>query len=97
MAWVSFHFLEMEADITTKFNSTLSLHCGCRGGAWRGLGLASALAGSAVVETLTVNMYFQLLYRISLHLKVRGGWSAGGSRPQNSALWMSLNRALLKG
>lgn len=54
------------------FCSNLPLRCGRRGGAWRGLGLASALAGCAVVETLTVNMYFQLLYRISLHLKVLG-------------------------
>ncbi|GAB4815546.1 hypothetical protein N2152v2_002592 [Parachlorella kessleri] len=40
------------------------------GSAWAGLGLATALAGAAVVETLTVNWYFHMLFRMSLHLKV---------------------------
>jgi hypothetical protein len=35
-----------------------------------GLGLAAALAGSSVLETLTVNLYFHQLFRICLHLKV---------------------------
>ena len=49
----------------------------CRGSPWGGLGLAFALAGAAVVETLTVNAYFHILYRIGLHLKVRRARQVG--------------------
>ena len=42
--------------------------------AWVGLGLASALAGASVLETLTINLYFHQIFRICLHLKV-GGWA----------------------
>ena len=35
-----------------------------------GLGLAIALGLSNIVETLLVNHYFHILFRISLHLKV---------------------------
>jgi ATP-binding cassette subfamily C (CFTR/MRP) protein 1 len=41
-----------------------------RGSGWVGLGLAAALAAAAALETLTVNLYFHLLFRICLHLKV---------------------------
>jgi hypothetical protein len=37
-----------------------------------GLGLASALAGASVLETLTINLYFHQIFRICLHLKVGG-------------------------
>lgn len=33
-------------------------------------GLAVAMLAAAVLETLTVNIYFHMLYHISLHLKV---------------------------
>ncbi|KAI3434886.1 hypothetical protein D9Q98_002940 [Chlorella vulgaris] len=45
-------------------------HLQAGGSAWVGLGLAAALAGSSVLETLTVNLYFHQLFRICLHLKV---------------------------
>ena len=35
-----------------------------------GLGLAIALGLSNIVETLLINQYFHILFRISLHLKV---------------------------
>lgn len=35
-----------------------------------GLGLAVALGASNTLETLTVNQYFHMLYRVALHLKV---------------------------
>ena len=35
-----------------------------------GLGLAIALGLSNIVETLLINQYFHVLFRISLHLKV---------------------------
>ncbi len=35
-----------------------------------GLGLAVALGASNTLETLTVNQYFHVLFRIALHLKV---------------------------
>lgn len=35
-----------------------------------GLGLAMALGTSNTLETLTVNYYFHMLFRIALHLKV---------------------------
>ncbi|KAL4446696.1 hypothetical protein ABPG77_007940 [Micractinium sp. CCAP 211/92] len=35
-----------------------------------GLALAAGLAAASVVETLTVNAYFHLLFRICLHLKI---------------------------
>ena len=41
------------------------LHC-----AGVGLGLAVALGTSNTLETLTVNYYFHMLFRIALHLKV---------------------------
>lgn len=47
-----------------------------------GLGLASALAGASVVETITVNLYFHQLFRICLHLKVG----------PLSLVWMPLTR-----
>ncbi|KAK9823545.1 hypothetical protein WJX72_003616 [[Myrmecia] bisecta] len=40
------------------------------GSIWLGLGLASAMALSNVLETLSVNQYFHILFRIALHLKV---------------------------
>jgi ATP-binding cassette subfamily C (CFTR/MRP) protein 1 len=39
------------------------------GGGWVGFGYACALALAAVLETLTVNVYFHTLFRICLHLK----------------------------
>jgi hypothetical protein len=48
-----------------------------------GLGLAAALAAAAVVETLTVNLYFHMLFRICLHLKVRKAVRCG-------VVWVSL-------
>ena len=39
------------------------------GSAWTGFAIACALALSAVIETLTVNVYFHILFRICLHLK----------------------------
>lgn len=36
-----------------------------------GLGLAAGLAASSVLETLTVNAYFHMLFRVCLHLKAR--------------------------
>ena len=36
-----------------------------------GLGLAVALGVSNTLETLTVNQYFYMLFRVALHLKVR--------------------------
>ncbi|EFN56982.1 hypothetical protein CHLNCDRAFT_143584 [Chlorella variabilis] len=45
-------------------------HLQAGGSAWVGLGLASALAGASVVETITVNLYFHQLFRICLHLKI---------------------------
>jgi len=44
-------------------------HVQSGGGGWIGLGYACALALSAVLETLTVNVYFHTLFRICLHLK----------------------------
>ena len=35
-----------------------------------GLGLAVALGTSNTLETLTVNQYFHMLFRVALHLKV---------------------------
>ena len=35
-----------------------------------GFGLAVALGASNTLETLTVNQYFHMLYRVALHLKV---------------------------
>ena len=35
-----------------------------------GLGLAVALGASNTLETLTVNQYFHMLFRVALHLKV---------------------------
>ena len=58
------------------------------GSALGGLGLAGALAGAAVVETLTVNWYFHELYRISLHLK------ASTSRPALGRLRLRLRLRL---
>jgi len=46
-----------------------------------GLGLACGLAAASVVETLTVNAYFHMLFRICLHLKV--GWLAARSAVQS--------------
>lgn len=34
-------------------------------------GLAFAMLAAAVAETMSVNVYFHVLYRISLHLKAR--------------------------
>ena len=36
-----------------------------------GLGLAVALGASNTLETLTVNQYFHMLFRVALHLKVK--------------------------
>lgn len=44
-------------------------HVQAGGSAWLGVGLAAALAGAAIVETITVNVYFHTLFRICLHLK----------------------------
>jgi ATP-binding cassette, subfamily C (CFTR/MRP), member 1 len=44
-------------------------HVQAGGGTGKGIGLAAALAGAAVLETLTVNYYFHELFRICLHLK----------------------------
>jgi len=44
-------------------------HVQSGGGGWIGFGYACALAVSAVLETLTVNVYFHTLFRICLHLK----------------------------
>ena len=44
-------------------------HVQAGGGGWKGFGLACALGVAAVVETLTVNVYFHTLFRICLHLK----------------------------
>ena len=35
-----------------------------------GFGLAVALGASNTLETLTVNQYFHMLFRVALHLKV---------------------------
>ncbi len=37
--------------------------------------LALAMLGTTALDTLTVNTYFHVLFRISLHMKV-GGWSS---------------------
>jgi len=36
-----------------------------------GLGLAVGLGLSSVIETVLINQYFHILFRISLHLKVQ--------------------------
>ena len=42
--------------------------------AGEGLGLAAAMGFSNVLESLTVNQYFYMLFRIQLHLKVGITW-----------------------
>ncbi|KAH7620070.1 putative ABC transporter C family member 10 [Nannochloris sp. 'desiccata'] len=44
-------------------------HVQSGGGGWTGFGYACALALAAVLETLTINVYFHTLFRICLHLK----------------------------
>lgn len=44
-------------------------HIQNKGSRWVGIGLAGALTAANVIETLTVNAYFHLLFRICLHLK----------------------------
>jgi ABC-type multidrug transport system fused ATPase/permease subunit len=44
-------------------------HIQNKGSRWVGIGLASALTAANVIETLTVNAYFHMLFRICLHLK----------------------------
>ena len=41
--------------------------------AGQGLGLAVALGASNTLETLTVNQYFHMLFRVALHLKASSG------------------------
>ncbi|PRW33949.1 ABC transporter isoform A [Chlorella sorokiniana] len=45
-------------------------HLQARGPALAGLGLATALAAASVLETLTINYYFHMIFRICLHLKI---------------------------
>lgn len=40
-----------------------------RGSPWKGLVLALGLAGTSLLQTLLVNMYFHSLYRLCAHLK----------------------------
>lgn len=44
-----------------------------------GLGLAIALGASNTLETLTVNQYFHMLFRVALHLKVSLACPSPGS------------------
>jgi ATP-binding cassette, subfamily C (CFTR/MRP), member 1 len=37
---------------------------------WTGMGLVLALAAASLLETVSVNIYFHILFRISMHLKV---------------------------
>ena len=53
--------------------SPTTLRAACRAG--EGLGLAAAMGFSNVLESLTVNQYFYMLFRIQLHLKVGITWS----------------------
>ena len=51
-----------------------SVICPCKLTSWfagTGLGLAVALGASNTLETLTVNQYFHILFRVALHLKAR--------------------------
>lgn len=41
------------------------------------MGLAAALAAASVVETLTINAYFHMIFRICLHLKASAALCAG--------------------
>ena len=61
-----------------KLSATLQAVAACRAG--EGLGLAAAMGFSNVLESLTVNQYFYMLFRIQLHLKV----GITGSPPPSS-------------
>lgn len=47
--------------------------------------LALAMLGSTALDTLSVNTYFHILFRISLHMKVRGCSSCAGWRRRGLA------------
>ena len=57
-----------------KRDLPLQCDCPCKLTSWfagTGLGLAVALGASNTLETLTVNQYFHILFRVALHLKAR--------------------------
>ena len=55
-----------------------------------GLGLAVALGASNTLETLTVNQYFHILFRVALHLKVTQLGHCICHRSPLPCLWLGL-------